>query len=80
MLEVVEQPVEIREYRRPLYNCPRCGWSGYSSLPQGMSKKDSAMGGDFVALSAGNGYGGNLTWRKQEYVVEYVKGSSHFSR
>ncbi len=51
--EVVEQPVEIREYRRPLYNCPRCEWSGYSSLPQGMSKKDSAMGGDFVALSAG---------------------------
>ena len=36
--EVVEQPVEIREYRRPLYKCPNCGWSGYSSLPLGVKE------------------------------------------
>ncbi len=30
--EVIEQPVVIREYRRPLYKCPNCGWSGYSPM------------------------------------------------
>ena len=30
--ELVEQPVEIREYRRPLCQCTNCGWSGYSQL------------------------------------------------
>ena len=52
--EIVEQPVEIREYRRPLYKCPNCGGSGYSPMPQGMSKKDSAMGADSVASSVGS--------------------------
>lgn len=42
--EVVEQPVEIREYRRPLYKCPNCGWSGYSSLPLGV-KEGFSYGG-----------------------------------
>ncbi len=36
--EVVEQPVEIREDRRPLYQCPNCGWSGYSPLPLGVKE------------------------------------------
>ncbi len=40
----------------------------------GESKKVSAMGAGFVASWAGNGYGGNLTWRKQEYFIEYVLG------
>ncbi|WP_042712089.1 DUF6444 domain-containing protein, partial [Crocosphaera watsonii] len=28
--EVVDQPIEIREYRRGFYKCPSCGWSDYS--------------------------------------------------
>ncbi len=36
--EGVEQPVEIREYRRPLYQCPNCGWSGYTPLPLGVKE------------------------------------------
>lgn len=31
--ELIEQPVEIREYRRPLCQCNDCGFSGYSQLP-----------------------------------------------
>ncbi len=71
--EVVEQPVEIREYRRPLYHCPSCGWSGYSSLPLGV-KEGFSYGGRLCSIVGWLGYGGNLTWRKQEYVVEYVFG------
>ncbi len=71
--EVVEQPVEIREYRRPLYKCPQCGWSGYSSLPWGV-KEGFSYGGRLCSIVGWLGYGGNLTWRKQEYVVEYVFG------
>ncbi len=71
--EVVEQPVEIREYRRPLYNCPQCGWSGYSSLPLGV-KEGFSYGSRLCSIVGWLGYGGNLTWRKQEYVVEYVFG------
>ena len=36
--EVVEQPIEIREYRRGFYQCPICGWSGYSPLPLGVKE------------------------------------------
>lgn len=32
--ELIEQPVEIREYRRPLCQCSNCGLSGYSQLPR----------------------------------------------
>ncbi len=71
--EVVEQPVEIREYRRPLYKCPNCGWSGYSSLPLGV-KEGFSYGSRLCSIVGWLGYGGNLTWRKQEYVVEYVFG------
>jgi DNA-binding protein H-NS len=71
--EVVEQPVEIREYRRPLYKCPNCGWSGYSSMPLGV-KEGFSYGGRLCSIVGWLGYGGNLTWRKQEYVVEYVFG------
>jgi DNA-binding protein H-NS len=34
--ELIEQPVEIREYRRPLCQCNDCGPSGYSQLPPGV--------------------------------------------
>jgi hypothetical protein len=34
--ELVEQPVEIREYRRSLCQCADCGWSGYSQLLPGV--------------------------------------------
>ena len=71
--EVVEQPIEIREYRRPLYKCPNCGWSGYSPLPLGV-KEGFSYGGRLCSLVGWLGYGGNLTWRKQEYFVEYVLG------
>ena len=71
--EVVEQPVEIREDRRPLYKCPNCGWSGYSPLPWGV-KEGFSYGGRLCSIVGWLGYGGNLTWRKQEYFVEYVLG------
>ena len=71
--EIVEQPVEIREYRRPLYKCPNCGWSGYSSLPLGV-KEGFSYGGRLCSITGWLGYGGNLTWRKQEYFIEHVLG------
>ena len=71
--ELVEQPVEIREYHRPLYHCRECGWSGYSSLPLGV-KEGFSYGGRLCSTIGWLGYGGNLTWRKQEYFVEYVLG------
>ncbi len=73
VLEVIEQPVEIREYRRPKYKCPKCGWSGYSPLPWGV-KEGFSYGGRLCSIVGWLGYGGNLTWRKQEYFVEYVLG------
>lgn len=33
--ELVEKPVEVREYQRPKYECPVCGWQGYADLPLG---------------------------------------------
>ena len=71
--EVVEQPIEIREYRRPLYRCPHCGWSGYSPMPWGV-KEGFSYGGRLCSIVGWLGYGGNLTWRKQEYFIEYVLG------
>ncbi len=71
--EVIEQPVEIREYRRPKYKCLGCGWSGYSPLPWGV-KEGFSYGGRLCSIVGWLGYGGNLTWRKQEYFVEYVLG------
>ena len=71
--EVIEQPVEIWEYRRPLYKCPKCGWSGYSPLPWGV-KEGFSYGGRLCSITGWLGYGGNLTWRKQEYFIEHVLG------
>ena len=69
--EVVEQPIEIREYRRPFYKCPICGGSGYSPLPLGV-KEGFSYGARLSSIVGWLGYGGNLTWRKQEYLIEYV--------
>ena len=71
--EVVDQPIEIREYRRPLYKCPHCGWSGYSPMPWGV-KEGFSYGSRLCSIVGWLGYGGNLTWRKQEYFIEYVLG------
>jgi transposase len=71
--ELVEQPVEIREYHRPLCQCPDCGWSGYSQLPPGVIEGFS-YGGRLCSVVGWLGYGGNLPWRKQEYFVEHVLG------
>lgn len=60
--ELVEQPVVIQEYHRPLYQCPVCGWSGYSSLPWGV-KEGFSYGGRLCSVVGWIGYGGNLTWR-----------------
>ena len=71
--EIVEQPVEIREDRRPFYKCPNCGWSGYSPMPLGI-KEGFSYGGRLCSVVGWLGYGGNLTWLCQEYFVEYVLG------
>jgi DNA-binding protein H-NS len=71
--ELIEQPVEIREYRRPLCQCNDCGWSGYSQLPAGV-KEGFSYGGRLCSVVGWLGYGGNLPWRKQEYFVEHVLG------
>jgi len=71
--ELVEQPVEIKEYRRPLCQCADCGPSGYSELPPGV-KTGFSYGGRLCSVVGWLGYGGNLPWRKQEYFVEHVLG------
>ena len=71
--ELVDQPVEIREYRRRLCQCADCGWSGYSQLPPGVIEGFS-YGGRLCSVVGWLGYGGNLPWRKQEYFVEHVLG------
>lgn len=71
--DLVEQPVEIREYHRPLYQCPKCGWTGYSPMPWG-TKEGFSYGGKLCSIVGWLGYGGNLTWRKQEYFIEHVLG------
>ncbi len=71
--EVVDQPIEIREYRRGFYKCPSCGWSDYSPVPLGV-KEGFRYGARLSSIVGWLGYGGNLTWRKQEHFIEYVFG------
>lgn len=33
--EVIEQPIEIREYHHPFYKCPKCGWLAESFFALG---------------------------------------------
>ena len=50
-----------------------CGWSGYAPLPWGI-KEGCSYGSRLSSVVGWLGYGGNLTWRKQEYFVEYILG------
>lgn len=63
--ELIEQPVEIREYQRELCQCQSCGWSGYAPLPWGI-KEGFSYGGRLSSVVGWLGYGGNLPWQKQE--------------
>lgn len=71
--ELVDQPVEIREYQRYKYQCPECGWLGYAPMPPGV-KEGFSYGASLCSVIGWLGYGGNLTWRKQEYFIEHVLG------
>lgn len=70
--ELVHQPVEIWEYHRPLYKCSKCG-QGYSSLPWGV-KAGFSYGAKLSSLVGWMGYGGNLSWHKQRYLIETIFG------
>lgn len=67
--DLVEEPIEIWEYQRPKYHCDECGWSGYGPLPWGV-KEGFSYGARLSSIVGWLGYGGNLTWHKQRYVVE----------
>lgn len=71
--ELLHRPIEIIEYHRPQQQCTCCGWSGYASLPPGV-KPGFSYGARLSSLVGWLGYGGNLTWRKQAYVVEQILG------
>lgn len=77
--ELVEQPVSIREYHRPLYRCPKCGWSGYSPLPWGV-KEGFSYGGRLCSVVGWIGYGGNLTAAQTGVFCRTHLGSPHLSR
>lgn len=69
--ELVERPVQIWEYERPKYRCMECGWSGYGPLPWGV-KEGFSYGAKLSSVIGWLGYGGNLTWHKQIFVVESI--------
>jgi transposase len=71
--ELVSQPVQVNEYQRPLYECPNCGWQGYADLPLGC-REDFSYGALLSSLVGWLGYGGNLSWVKQRYLVETIFG------
>lgn len=71
--ELAQQLVEIWEYKRPLYECPECGWRGEAPLPLGI-REDFSYGGKLSSLVGWLGYGGNLTWSKQKFLVASILG------
>ena len=71
--ELVPKLVEVWEYERPLYQCPACGWQGYQDLPLGC-REGFSYGGRLSSVVGWLGYGGNLSWSKQRYVVESIFG------
>jgi len=77
--ELVEQPIEIREYRRPLCQCPDCGWSGYSQLPPGVLEGFS-YGGRLCSVVGWLGYGGNLPKAQTRIFRGTRLGSTYLSR
>ena len=71
--ELVPQLVEVWEYERPRYRCPACEWQGYPDLPLGC-REGFSDGGRLSRVVGWLGYGGNLSWSKQRYVVERIFG------
>lgn len=71
--ELVNKPIEVWEYERPQYRCPRCGWQGYASLPLGC-REDFSYGALLSSLVGWLGYGGHLSWAKQRYLIETIFG------
>jgi transposase len=69
--ELVSKPVEVTEYERGLHQCSSCGWQGRSQLPLGC-KEGFSYGGLLSSLVGWLGYGGNLTWSKQRYLLEML--------
>ena len=77
--ELIEQPVEIREYRCGRCHCNDCGPSGYSPLPAGVIEGFS-YGGRLCSLVGGLGYGGNLPRAKTRIFRGTRLGSTHLTR
>lgn len=71
--ELAQQLVEVWEYRRPTYECPSCGWRGNAPLPLGI-RDDFSYGAMLSSLVGWLGYGGNLTWSKQRFLVANILG------
>ena len=71
--ELVPKVVEVWEYERPLYECGECGWQGYAPLPLGC-REDFSYGAMLSSLVGWLGYGGNVSWSKQRFLVEMVFG------
>ena len=69
--ELVSKLVEVWEYKRPLYECPDCGWRGYAPLPIGC-REDFSYGGMLSSLVGWLGYGGHLSWAKQRFLLERI--------
>ena len=69
--DLVDKPVEIVEYHQPKYQCEDCGCLGYAPLPWGV-KAGFSYGGRLSSVIGWLGYGGNLTWHKQKYVIESI--------
>ncbi len=76
--EVVSQPIEIREYRRPLYQCPNCGWSGYSCLPWGV-KEGFSYGSRLCSIVGWERLWGQSNMAKTGIFYRIRFGSSYFS-
>ena len=65
--ELVEKPVEVREYQRPKFKCPVCGWQGYADLALGC-REDFSYGVLLSSLVGWLGYDGHLSWAKQRFM------------
>jgi hypothetical protein len=70
-MEQQQPTVEVTEYERALHQCSSCGWQGRSQLPLGC-KEGFSYGGLLSSLVGWLGYGGNLTWSKQRYLLEML--------
>uniref|UniRef100_B8HZ16 Transposase IS66 n=1 Tax=Cyanothece sp. (strain PCC 7425 / ATCC 29141) TaxID=395961 RepID=B8HZ16_CYAP4 len=71
--ELVERPVEVWEYERPVYTCPLCGWHGSATLPLGC-REDFSYGARLSSLVGWLGYGGHLSWAKQRDLIAIIFG------